>query len=103
MLTKVLGKSRSSYRKIVNYCRFFDCINWADREKHLKFYRLPKVIKKNRRRNAKKLSKELWRLWLAKLNQDLRGKNLDYVRLCLAHVLSGKCNRVHQFQTNFLT
>ncbi|CAL8378098.1 unnamed protein product [Gadus morhua 'NCC'] len=43
-----------------------------------------------------KLSEERRRLWLAKLNQDLRGKNLDNVRICSAHFLSGKRSDLYQ-------
>ncbi|XP_039548095.1 uncharacterized protein LOC120493510 [Pimephales promelas] len=74
---------------MVNYCRVSGCTNRTDREKHLNYYRLPKVIK-NQGEECQKLSEERRRLWLAKLNQDLRGKNLDNIRICSAHFLSGK-------------
>lgn len=35
-------------------------------------------------------------MWLAKLNQDLRGKNLDNIRFCSAHFLSGKRSDLYQ-------
>ena len=76
---------------MVNYCRVYGCTNRSDREKHLEFYRLPKVIK-NQGDACQKLSEERRRLWLAKLNQDFKGKNLDNVRVCSAHFLSGRSN-----------
>ncbi|XP_077384061.1 uncharacterized protein LOC144022809 isoform X4 [Festucalex cinctus] len=45
---------------------------------------------------CQKLSGERRRLWLAKLNQDLRGKNLDNIRICSAHFLSGKKSDLYQ-------
>lgn len=60
-------------KEMVNYCRVFGCTNQSDHEKHLEFYRLPKVIT-NQGEQCQKLSEERRRLWLAKLNQDLRGK-----------------------------
>ncbi|XP_030199426.1 uncharacterized protein LOC115533207 [Gadus morhua] len=80
---------------MVNYCRVFGCTNRSDREKHLEYYRLPKVIT-NQGEQCQKLSEERRRLWLAKLNQDLRGKNLDNVRICSAHFLSGKRSDLYQ-------
>ncbi|XP_046873681.1 uncharacterized protein LOC124466062 isoform X2 [Hypomesus transpacificus] len=74
---------------MVNYCRVAGCTNRTDREKHLEYYRLPKVIK-NQGEECQRLSEERRRLWLTKLNQDLRGKNLDNIRICSAHFLSGK-------------
>uniref|UniRef100_A0A8C5CM84 THAP-type domain-containing protein n=1 Tax=Gadus morhua TaxID=8049 RepID=A0A8C5CM84_GADMO len=80
---------------MVNYCPVFGCTNRSDREKHLEYYRLPKVIT-NQGEQCQKLSEERRRLWLAKLNQDLRGKNLDNVRICSAHFLSGKRSDLYQ-------
>ncbi|KAK0134275.1 hypothetical protein N1851_030155 [Merluccius polli] len=68
---------------MVHYCRVFGCTNRSDREKHLEYYRLPKVIT-NQGEQCQKLSEKRRRLWLAKLNQDLHGKNLDNVRICSA-------------------
>uniref|UniRef100_A0A9J8B0E7 THAP-type domain-containing protein n=1 Tax=Cyprinus carpio carpio TaxID=630221 RepID=A0A9J8B0E7_CYPCA len=80
---------------MVNYCRVSGCTNRTDREKHLEYYRLPKVIK-NQGEECQRLSEERRRLWLAKLNQDLRGKNLDNIRICSAHFLSGKKSDLYQ-------
>ncbi|XP_041843948.1 uncharacterized protein LOC121641751 [Melanotaenia boesemani] len=80
---------------MVNYCRVFGCTNRSDRQKHLEFYRLPKVIK-NQGEECQKLSEERRRLWLAKLNQDLRGKNLDNIRICSAHFVSGRRSDLYQ-------
>ncbi|KAK0155423.1 hypothetical protein N1851_002225 [Merluccius polli] len=72
---------------MVNYWRVFGCTNRSDREKHLEYYRLPKVIT-NQGEQCQKLSEERRRLWLAKLNQDLHSKNLDNVRICSAFLVS---------------
>ncbi|KAK0130779.1 hypothetical protein N1851_034553 [Merluccius polli] len=61
----------------------------------VKYYRLPKVIT-NQGEQCQKLSEERRRLWLAKLNQDLHGKNLDNVQICSAHFLSGKKSDLYQ-------
>lgn len=45
-------------------------------------------------------AEEQRRLWLANLNQDLRGKDVDNIRICSARFLSGKWNRVQQLKTN---
>ncbi|XP_067226618.1 uncharacterized protein [Chanodichthys erythropterus] len=74
---------------MVNYCRVLGCTNRSDREKHLEYYRLPKILT-NQGEECKKLSEERRRLWLAKLNQDFQGKNLDNIRVCSNHFLSGK-------------
>lgn len=76
---------------MVNYCRVLGCNNRPDRDRHLQFYRLPKVIR-NQGEQCRRLSEERRRLWIAKLNQDLKGKNLDNIRICSAHFVSGKWN-----------
>ena len=73
---------------MVNYCRVYGCTNRSDREKNLEYYRLPRVIK-NQREACKTLSEERRRVWLAELNQDFKGKNLDNIRVCSAHFLTG--------------
>jgi len=77
------------HTKMVNYCRVCGCHNRQDREKHLEFYRLPKIIE-NQGEKTLKLSEERRRLWLAQLHQNLDGKNLDNIRICSAHFVSGK-------------
>ncbi|XP_039537962.1 uncharacterized protein LOC120486167 [Pimephales promelas] len=78
-----------------NYWRVSGCTNRKNREKHLGYYRLPKFIK-NQGEECQKLSEERRRLWLAKLNQHLRGKNLHNIRICSAHFLSGKKSDLYQ-------
>ncbi|XP_074542190.1 uncharacterized protein LOC141802550 [Halichoeres trimaculatus] len=80
---------------MVNYCRVLGCTNRSDREKHLKFFRLPKTIA-NQGEECKQLSEERRRLWLAKLHQDFRGKNLDNIRVCSQHFLSGTKAYLHR-------
>uniref|UniRef100_A0A667XC08 Uncharacterized protein n=1 Tax=Myripristis murdjan TaxID=586833 RepID=A0A667XC08_9TELE len=38
------SRSRTSSRKMVNYCRVLGCTNRSDQEKHLEYYRLPKLF-----------------------------------------------------------
>lgn len=63
---------------MVTYFRVFGCTNGSDQEKHFEYYRLPKVII-NQGEECKKLSEERC-LWLAKLNQDFQGMNLDNIQ-----------------------
>ncbi|KAI7801427.1 putative lateral signaling target protein 2-like protein [Triplophysa rosa] len=74
---------------MVKYCHVLGCTNRSDREKHLEYYRLPKVIT-NQGEVCKKLSEERRRLWIAKLYQDFQGKNLHNIRVCSSHFVSGK-------------
>lgn len=74
---------------MVNYCRVVGCHNRSDRETHLQFYRLPKVIK-NQGEQCGKLSDDRRRAWIASLNQNFSGKNFDNIRICSAHFVSGK-------------
>lgn len=78
--------------RMVNYCRVLGCHNRSDREKNLHFYRLPKIIL-NQGEEHKQLSEERRRLWLARLNQNLMGKNLDNIRVCSAHFIKGKVSQ----------
>ena len=73
---------------MVNYCRVLGCHNRSDREKDLHFYRLPYVIT-NQGEDGHNISADRRRLWLAKLNQDFSGKNVDNIRVCSAHFISG--------------
>ena len=70
---------------MVNYCRVLGCHN---REKDLHFYRLPYVIT-NQCEDSHNISADRRRLWLAKLNQDFSAKNVDNIRVCSAHFISG--------------
>lgn len=55
-------------------------------------YCLPKVITRQCGR-TKALSEERRRLWLARINRkDM--KNLDYVRVCGRHFISGKLHKI---------
>ena len=76
---------------MVNYCRVIGCHNRSDRETQLQFYRLPKVIK-NQGIECEKLSEERRRLWIASLQQNFSGKNLENIRICSAHFVSGRFN-----------
>ncbi|CAC5424265.1 unnamed protein product [Mytilus coruscus] len=80
---------------MVNYCRVIGCHNRSDRETHLQFYRLPKV-KKNQGEACEKLCDERRRVWLARLQQKFDGKNLDNIRVCSAHFISGKRAELYQ-------
>lgn len=75
---------------MVNYCRVIGCHNRSDRETQLQYYRLPKVIK-NQGEEWESLSAQRRRLWLARLQQNVEGKNLENIRVCSAHFISGKC------------
>ncbi|XP_076034153.1 uncharacterized protein LOC143020979 [Oratosquilla oratoria] len=80
---------------MVNYCRVMGCHNRSDREKELQFYRLPKVIK-NQGLEWEKLCEDRRHLWLASLQQNFDGKNLDNIRICSAHFISGKKAELYQ-------
>lgn len=75
--------------KMVNSCRVHGCHNRSDRERHLKYYCLPKVVK-NQGQQTKQLSEERRRLWIASLNQNFKGKNLENIRICSSHFVTGK-------------
>lgn len=70
-------------------CAIIGCSNRKDREKDLNFYRLPAVIK-NQGSECEKLSEDRRREWLANINQNFENKNLDNVRVCSVHFISGK-------------
>ena len=75
---------------MVNYCRVLGCHNRSDRETQLQYYRLPKVIK-NQGEECERLSDKRRRLslWIAGLQQNFSGKNLENIRVCSAHFISG--------------
>ena len=73
---------------MVNYCRVLGCHNRSDRETQLQYYRLPKVIK-NQGEECERLSDKRRRLWIARLQQNFSGKNLENIRVCSAHFISG--------------
>lgn len=75
-------------------CAVINCANRKDREKDLKFYRLPAVVK-NQGDEWEKLCSDIRCLWLAKLNQDFTNKNLDNIRICSAHFISGQKAEVY--------
>ena len=72
---------------VVN-CSVFGCNNRKDRNKDLQFHRLPKVAE-NVSKEKKELLQRRRRLWLANLGLKLDGKNLDNVRVCSVHFISG--------------
>ncbi|XP_076042083.1 uncharacterized protein LOC143025984 [Oratosquilla oratoria] len=61
----------------------------------MQFYRLPKVIK-DQGLEWEKLCEDRRRLWLASLQQNFDGKNLDNIRICSAHFISGKKAELYQ-------
>ena len=69
---------------MVNYCRVLG----FHREKDLHFYRLPQVST-NQGEDGQNIPENRRRLWLVKLNQDFSGKNVDNIRVCSAHFISG--------------
>ncbi|XP_060561604.1 uncharacterized protein LOC132721334 [Ruditapes philippinarum] len=70
-------------------CAIIGCSNRKDREKDLQYYRLPAVIK-NQGIECEKLSDDRRREWLANINQNFKDKNIDNIRICSAHFISGK-------------
>ncbi|KAK6181846.1 hypothetical protein SNE40_009626 [Patella caerulea] len=80
---------------MVNYCRVAGCHNRSDRETQLHYYRLPKVIK-NQGKECEALSGERRRLWLASLQQNFIGKNLENIRVCSAHFITGKRSGLYE-------
>ena len=74
---------------MVNYCRVNGCHNRSDRDSDKSFYRLPEIIK-NQGEKTEELSEERRRLWLARLDQDLSGKNLKNIRVCSDHFINRK-------------
>ena len=75
---------------MVVHCSAFGCINRKKTNKDLQFHRLPKVIE-HASKEKKELSRKRRRLWLASLGLKLDGKNLDNLRVCSAHFISGQC------------
>ncbi|KAI2667027.1 THAP domain-containing protein 11 [Labeo rohita] len=72
---------------MISYCHVLGCTDRSDWEKkHLEYYRLTKVKEKS----AKTCLRNKRRLWLAKLNQDFQGRNLDNIRVCSYHFRSGR-------------
>ena len=76
---------------MVNYCRVLGCHNRSDRESGRQYYRLPEIITREGEK-TQQLSSERRRLWLAKLNQDFKGKNLKNIRVCSDHFVMSKLN-----------
>ncbi|XP_041349328.1 uncharacterized protein LOC121368655 [Gigantopelta aegis] len=74
---------------MVNYCRVVGCHNRSDRETQLMYYRLPKVIK-SQGKDWENLTSERRRLWLQCLQQNFDGKNLENIRVCSAHFITGQ-------------
>jgi hypothetical protein len=69
-------------------CSIFGCSNRKDRENDLEYYRLP-AITVNQGEKHEKLCRDRRRLWLANIGQNFENKNLDNVRVCSAHFISG--------------
>lgn len=53
-------------------------------------------MKKNQGEACEKLCDERRRVWLARLQQKFDGKNLDNIRVCSAHFISGKRAELYQ-------
>ncbi|WAR15030.1 hypothetical protein MAR_005135 [Mya arenaria] len=70
-------------------CAVLGCSNRKDREKDFQYYRLP-AIASNQGEECEKLSSKRRREWLANMNQCFKNKNLDNVRICSEHFVSGK-------------
>ncbi|XP_060592044.1 uncharacterized protein LOC132746808 [Ruditapes philippinarum] len=75
-------------------CSIFGCVNRKDRENDLHYYRIPKVITRQGL-ECEKLSSDRQRVWLARIGQDFTNKNMDNVRVCSAHFVSGEKAYLH--------
>jgi hypothetical protein len=53
----------------------------------------------NQGSECRALSDERRRLWIASLQQNFAGKNLDNIRICSAHFISGKILFRRKFKT----
>ncbi|KAI2668178.1 THAP domain-containing protein 11 [Labeo rohita] len=63
---------------MVNYCHVLGCTNRSDREKHLEYYRLPKVIT-NQEEECKNLSEKQEVFVVSQTEPGFQGKNLDNI------------------------
>ena len=81
-----------------NFCNVEGCFTRSEddkvKDKQVHFYRLPAIIS-HQGKETEQLSAERRRLWLAKLNQDISGKNLSNIRICSDHVTSSEYDLIH--------
>ena len=82
-------------------CSIYGCSNRKEREKDLHFYRLPSIIS-HQGEETKKLTSDRRREWMAKIGQDFNNVNLDNVKVCSEHFVSGKCETFSCIMLNFL-
>ena len=75
-------------------CIVYGCHNLSTGEKHLHYYKLPKVIT-NHREDWQKFTEDRRRLWL-----DLTGKNIDLTLEYVQHI-SLKVNKLYDFSNTF--
>ena len=75
-------------------CAIVNCHNRSDRDKNIRFFRLPAVISHQGARTLQ-LSTERQRKWIAKINRkDLTTERYASIRICSRHFVSGSPARL---------
>ena len=75
---------------MVNFCAVVGCGNRSDRDKGIKFFRLPFVIT-HQGKQTHDLSKKRRELWLAWIHrEDLGPEKYSYTRVCSRHFITGE-------------
>ena len=75
-------------------CAIVNCHNRSDRDKNVRFFRLPAVISHQGARTLQ-LSTERQRKWIAKINRkDLTTERYASIRICSRHFVSGSPTRL---------
>ena len=75
-------------------CAIVNCHNRSDRDKNIRFFRLPAVISHQGARTLQ-LSTERQRKWIAKINRkDLPTERYASIRICSRHFVSGSPARL---------
>ena len=70
---------------MVNFLAVVGCTNSSDREKGVRFFRLPSMITHH------DLSKKRRDLWLARIHrEDVEPEKYPYTRICSRHFITGE-------------
>ena len=75
---------------MVNFCGVFACAKRGDKDRHLSFFRLPK-IRLTEGEQTRQLSEQRQRAWLSNIGRsDIKVSNYPYTRVCSLHFVTGK-------------
>ena len=75
---------------MVNFCAIYGCLKRADRDKELRFYRIP-AVKTNANKILQDLQKERFSLWLRIIRwADIDDSKCTYLQVCSLHFATGK-------------